>query len=167
MFLVVRPLLSWLPLLAAFALLGGCGRPPALPDTVVRAGSDQELKQFRDELGTQFPAAELSAFDTALQEIRLEALNKDVSPASAREAYLREAVNGRSVREVTRRGWEARRARFQAEAKYLTGLLEQDLARQQKTPTDNVAARIASAREVLARLNRDLASTEAQLAAGN
>lgn len=145
-------------------LLGGCSQRPALPEVVVRAGSDQELTQFRDELGRRFAAAELTTFDTALREIRLEALNKDVSPASAREAYLRDAISGKTVREVTHRGWEARRARFQAEIRYLTGLLEQDLARQQQTPTDNIAARIASAREVLARLERDLNETEAQLA---
>lgn len=145
-------------------LQAGCGQKPPLPDTVVQAGSDQELKRFREDLGARFAADELATFDTALQEIRLEALNNDVSPASAREIYLREAVDRRTVREVTRRGWEARRARFQAETAYLDGLLQQDLARQQKTPTDNIAARIASAREVLARLERDLQATEAQLA---
>lgn len=153
-----------LSLLSVLSLLAGCGPAPALPDAVVRAGSDQELKQFRDDLGLRFPAGELAAFDTALQEIRLEALNKDVSPASAREAYLREAVQGRTVRDVTRRGWEARRARFAAEMDYLRGLLAQDLVRQEKTPTANIAARIASVREVLARLDRDLKDTEEQLA---
>jgi hypothetical protein len=161
----MRPHLTWVPLLAAWALLVACGRTPALPETPIRAGSDRELKQFRDELGTRFPAGELAAFDTALQEIRLEALNRDVSPAAAREDYLRQAINGKTVGEVTRRGWEARRTRFQAEMTYLRGLLEQDLARQQKTPTDNLASRISSAREVLARLERDLQATEAQLAA--
>ena len=88
----------------------------------------------------------------------------EVTPARAREEYVRAIVDGQTVGFVRTRGWEARRARLQAEIKYLTGLLEHDLGRQQKNPTETVAARIASAREVLARLERDLADTEARLA---
>lgn len=144
--------------------LAGCSRP-ALPETVVRAGSADELAAFRAELGRRFAAAELAAFDTALQELRLEALNKDVSPASARDAYMRELVHGRTVAAAQVRGWQARRARLLGEIAYLEGLRQHDLARREKTPTDSITARIESAGEVLERLRRDLNATEAQLAA--
>ncbi|HYC72079.1 MAG TPA: hypothetical protein VEB66_12775 [Opitutaceae bacterium] len=156
--------LRFLPALLLVALCG-CGRPPELADLVVRAGSDRELKAFRDEVGRRFPAAELANLDAALKEIRVEALERDISPADAREEYLRAAVHGRTVAEVLVRGWAARRARLEVERRYLDDLLRQDLGRQEKAPSESLAARIGAAREVLGRVERNLAETEAQLAA--
>lgn len=157
-------MLRWLlaPLLMLIAL-AGCAKTE-LADTSVRAGTLQELTAFRSELGSQWAAAELATFDTALQELRLEALNKDIAPASAREDYMRGEVNGLTVQAVRVRGWQARRVRLQAEIALLSGM-ERDLLRQQesKGTTESNAARLASAREVLARLQRDLAATESQL----
>jgi len=158
------PRRSPLFLLAALLALAGCSRP-ALPDTIVRAASAEELASFRADLGRSFPADELQTFDTALQELRLDALNRDVSPASAREADVCAVVHGQTLHVVRLLGWQARQQRLRAEIAYLDGLLAQDLERQKLTPTQNISDRIASAREVLARLHRDLDATQAQLAA--
>lgn len=153
-----------LPLLAALVALAGCSRP-ALPDTIVRAASAEELASFRADLGRNFPAEELQSFDTALQELRLDALNRDVTPASAREADVCAVVHGQTLHAARILGWQARRQRLLAEIADLDQILAHDLERQKKTPTQNIADRIASAREVLARLHQDLTATNAQLAA--
>lgn len=151
--------------LAVLLALAGCAKPE-LPEVIVRAGSPEELTAFRAEPGAQWPATELATFDTALQELRLEALNREIAPASAREEYLRSEVNGLTVKAVRLRGWQARRVRLQAEIALLAQM-ETDLLHQQETKgaNDSNSARLASAREVLVRLRRDLSATESQLSA--
>jgi hypothetical protein len=150
--------------LALLSLLGGCSRPD-LPDMVVRAESDKELAEFRTDLARRFPADRLTTFDTALQELVLDALNRGVAPASARDADMRAVVHGRTVREARILGWEARRQRLLAEVKLLTGMRDEAAKHHEKSPSTSLAARISSAEEVLARLHGDLKEADQHLAA--
>jgi hypothetical protein len=150
------------------AALAGCAKPD-LPATVVHAGSPGELTALRAELGGRFPAGQLAAFDTALKELKLDAMNRGVATADARERDLLAAINGKSVRETEILGWQARRSRLLGEIKLMSGLLERDLQRQRETAAtgtpESVTTHLQNEREILDRLQRDLAETEARLAA--
>lgn len=148
-------------------LLAGCARQVDLPDTLVAASSKVEFAQFRADLGARFPAEQLKDFDTATRELQLEAMNRDIASAEAREAEMLRAVHGKTVHAVVVLGWGARKARFQREIADITGMLERDLALAAKsapagTP-DSVTRRIGSEREVLAQLQHNLAETERHL----
>jgi len=157
--------------LLLLAGLAGCSKPPDLPATVVRAADAGELAGFRAELGAHFPADRLQAFDTALQELRLDAMRRDVAPAEAREGDMQVKVNGRTVREAEVLGWQARRARILSEIQQMTGLYEGDLkARQQAAAAGRpesvaVSTHLQNEQDILDRLRRDLADTEQRLAA--
>lgn len=150
------------------SLFGGCAKPD-LPVTVVRASSTEELSNFRAELGTRFTPEQLKSFDTALQELQLDAMNRDITPAGAREQDMQTAVNGRTVREAQILGWKARRARLVREITQMTGLLEQNLKLQKQTAAtgtpESVTAHIRNALDIIDHLQRELSDTEALLVA--
>ncbi len=146
----------------------GCAKTPDLPDAVVRAGSTGEMADFRAELGNHFAAEQLRPLDTALDELKLDAMNRGVSTAVDREQDMLTAVNGKTVRDVLVLGWHARKARFLREIAELTKLLDHDLQQQEKTAgtgtPESVTHRIESEREVLDQLHHNLAETERRLA---
>jgi hypothetical protein len=150
------------------SLFGGCAKPD-LPATIVRASSTEESSEFRAELGTRFTAEQLKPFDTALQELELDAMNRDVTPAAARKQDMQAAVNGRTVMEAQILGWKARRSRLLREIAEMTGLLEQNVKLQQKTAATgtpgSVTAHIQNALDIIDRLQRDLADANTLLAA--
>ncbi len=150
------------------SLCGGCAKPD-LPATVVRASSTEELSNFRAELGTRFTAEQMRPFDTALQELELDAMNRDISPAAARKQDMQAAVNGRTVMEAQVLGWKARRARLLREITEMTGLMEQNLKLRQQTAAtgtpESVAAHIQNALDIITRLQRELHDAEAVLVA--
>jgi len=151
----------WLVLAFLIVSLGGCSKP-ALPDTPVRAASPEELADFRAELGSRFTPEELSTFDTALVEMKLEAISRGVATAAEREAQVQVAVQGMNVHQVEILGWLARRSRLLSEIATMTGYLDNDL---KAAKTASVATHIQNEQEILARLHRDLAATEQQLTA--
>ncbi len=148
--------------------LGGCAKP-ALPDATVRASSKEELAEFRSDLSTRFAAEELKPFDTALDELRFDAMDRGIKTTEAREQDMQAAVNGKSVREVLRLGWKARHHRLLGEIKVMSELLQHDLGVKEKTAAtgtpESVLTHIQNQQEILGRLRRDLADTERQLTA--
>jgi hypothetical protein len=150
------------------SLFGGCAKPD-LPAMVVRASSTEELSDFRAELGARFSGEQLKPFDTALQELELDAMNRDVAPAAARKQDMQAAINGRTVMEAQILGWKARRSRLLREMAEMTGLLEQNRKLQQKTAATgtpvSVTAHIQNALDIIDRLQRELADTNALLTA--
>lgn len=158
----------WLMAVVLLLSLGGCAKPADLPDVIVSAASPGEFARFRAELGTRFPPEQLKDFDTATQELQLDAMNRDVASAAGREADMLRVANGKPVHAVVLLGGQARRARFLREIAELARMLERDLEQQRHTATTGtpatVLARIQSEREVIAKLQRDLAETERRLA---
>lgn len=141
----------------------------ALPDTLVRSSSTEELAAFRAELGDRFPAEQLQAFDTALVELKLDAMNRGVAAASDRDQQVQALIHGKTVRAAETLGWQARRSRILSETAYLSGLLDADLKAQQRTAATgtpaSVITHLQNEQDILARLHRDLTATEQQLAA--
>lgn len=161
-------MLRWFSSLVCVAVLLGCAKPD-LPNTLVRAGSEEELAAFRADLVARFGGPPLAVYDTALQELQLAGMDRGLTSAAARAAAMREQVNGQTVRAVEVLGWQARRSRLLTEIKQLTEIRAHQIAVRDRTAATGtppaVHDRIASAEEVLAKLRRHLAETEQQLGA--
>jgi hypothetical protein len=149
-------------------LLAGCAKPPDLPDVVVTASSSSEFTRFRADLGARFPAPRLKDFDVATQELELDALARQVASAADRETDMLRAINGQTIHAATVLGWTARRARFLREIAEITRMLDHDLKQAERTAAagtpESITRRIGSEREVLAKLQANLADTERRLA---
>lgn len=165
-----QPACMWRPLLTLLALatLIGCTKPD-LPNTLVRAGSEEELAAFRADLASRFGADALAAYDVAIQELQLAGMDRGVATAADRAAAMREVVNGKTMRTVEILGWQARRSRLQTEIKDFAGMLERDLALKEKTAATGtpqaVIHRIENEQDILAKLRRLLAEAEKKLTA--
>jgi hypothetical protein len=149
-------------------LLGGCTKPAALPEIVVSAASVSDFAGFRADLSTRFPVEQLKDFEIAVQELQLDAMNRNLATAEERESDMRAVANGKTVHAVVVLGWQARKARFLREIAELDQMLAHDLEQQARTAAagtpDSVNRRIGSEREVLAKLHDNLAATERHLA---
>ena len=141
--------------------LGGCTKQADWPDIIVSASTPGEFAQFRAGLGQRFKAEQLQLLDTATQELQLDAMNRDVNTAEARELDMLKVVNGQPVRTVLHLGWQARKARFLREIAEFNQMLERDLPQKEKS---EAARRIQSEQEVLGQLQAKLAETERRLA---
>jgi len=151
-------------LLGVFA---GCAKKLDLPEITISAAEVSAFTRFRAELGAEFPAERLKDFDTAVQELKLDAMNRDVVSAEARELDMLGVVNGKTIHAATVLGWEARRARFAREMAEINRLLETSLKQQQNAgangPSSVTIARIQSARNVLSQLEANAAETDRRL----
>lgn len=160
---LLRPLLVLL-----LAGLAGCAKPVPLPDIVVTAATKEDFTRFSADLGKRFPPEQLQDFDTAVQELQLDAMHRDIATAAGREADMLAAVHGRTVQAVTFLGWQARKARFLRELAEITRMLEHDLKLAANAPaagpSESLTRRIGSEKEVQAKLQRHLAETERRLA---
>lgn len=157
----------WLIVGLLLGVLAGCAKSPDLPDVPVDAATPGDFTRFRTELGARFPAERLADFDTAIKELQLDAMER-FATAAEREADMLRVAHGKSVHAVTVLGWQSRRARFLRETAELNRLLERDLRQQARTAATGtpraVLDRIASEREVLEQLQRNLAATDRRLA---
>jgi len=148
--------------------LGGCAKPKELPETIVRASTAGELAAFRAELTAQFAPERLELLDIALKELQLDAMNRNVPTAEAREQDMLNAVNGKTVQEALVRGWQARRHRLLREIAFMSGQVEHNLKLQQQTAAagtpESVLTHLHNAQDILARLQRDLTASEHHLA---
>ena len=147
------------------ALLAGCAKPVPLPDVVVSAAAKEDFTRFNADLGQRFPPEQLQDFDTAVQELQLDAMHRDIATAAGREADMLAAVNGKTVHAVTLLGWQARKTRFLRELAEITRMLEHDLQLAEKAPpSDALTRRIGSEKDIQAKLQRLLAETDRRLA---
>jgi hypothetical protein len=154
-----------LAVILSLVLLGGCAKPVALGDITVSAATKADFTRFNAELGSRFPPEQLQAFDTAVQELQLDAMHRDIATAAGREADMLAAVNGQTVRAVTLLGWQARKSRFSRELAEITRMLGHDLKQAElKTPSDSLTRRIGSEKDIQAKLQRHLAETDRRLA---
>jgi len=153
---------------ALLGLLGGCAKPVDLPDRTVGAANISEFTRFRSDLEAEYSADRLHPFDVAIQELRLNAMNRDIVSPEARDADMVAVVNGKTVQVVTLLGWEARRDRVLHEIGEIDRTLQGDLRTRKNAgadgPSTTLLARIQSAQNVIAQLQRDVAETERRLA---
>ncbi|HVZ64382.1 MAG TPA: hypothetical protein VG936_07410 [Lacunisphaera sp.] len=160
-----------LSLMVVLVLAAGCAKPTPFPDVVVKAGSADELAAFRADLQSRFAADQWNDFDTATKELQLDAMNQGIKAAGDREAAMLHVINGKTMQEALVAGWQARHRRIESDIKQISDLLASDQkARGQaiaagRTPSVSVETHLQNEQEILARLNRDLAATDQQLAA--
>jgi hypothetical protein len=151
------------------AVLAGCSRPLPLPDTIVQSGTAEELAEFRVNLGAAFPADQLQAFDTALVELKLDAMNRsELKSAEDRDEFVRTAINGLTVRAIEVRGWQARRSRLLSELAQISELLANERRAAARTADagtpSSILTHLQNEEEISARLQRDITAAEKQLA---
>ena len=155
-------------LIAFLGAFASCAKKVALPEITVSAADAGEFSRFRSDLDGQFPPEQLQDFDTAVQELKLDAINRDIATVDAREQDMLAMVNGKSVHAVMLLGWQARHDRFLREIAFMSGLLENELKVRQKSgadaPSSAALARIQSAQNVIAQIQVNAAATDRRLA---
>lgn len=151
-----------------FGGLLGCSRQDVRERTV-SAGSAEELAGFLQDVQPAWSGEDHAHLETALQELKLQAMNAGVSGVAAREEGMRAAINGKTVREALVLGWQARWLRFTRELEDMTARLERDSALQVKAKTaesvrffENL---ISNERDLIAQMKAGRADAEAKLAA--
>ena len=111
----------------ASVLLAGCAKQVPLPDITVSAAAASEFTRFRADLGTRFTPEQLKDFDTATQELQLDAMHRDIPTAAGREEDMVRVVHGKTIHAATLLGWQARKARLLRELAEITRMLKHDL----------------------------------------
>ena len=151
-------------LIFSLLLLGltACSKPLDLPAVPVAAADPGDYTRFRADLSARFPAERLQPLDTAMQELELDAMARNIPTAEARKLDALAVAHGKTVQAVTLLGWRARCARFQREIATLQELIDSDRKLDQ---TPGITARIKRAQDVITKLQSDLATAERQLAA--
>lgn len=158
----------WLFGIVLTASVMGCAPRKAI-DGPVAARSAEEFAAFRDALNGAVPLPTLEAFDTAVQELKLEAMSNGVSGVGAREERVRQTVNGKSLQVVLTLGWKARAARLQRELKDMTDRYEHDRELLNRAggsaSSQHLANLTANEQDIIAQLKHQLADTEQKLSA--
>ena len=126
---------------------------------IVSAASADEFARFRADLRARFTPAQLQDFDTAIQELQLAATNGGIATPAGPATDLLAVVNRKTLPDVVLLGWRARKARLIREIPEAIRLVNQDTAEAAKTAasgaSDDVARRLASEKDALAKLRRD------------
>lgn len=156
--------------LAFLCAVSACA-PKPLAERPVHAASADTFADFRAKLGADFAAEQLKDFDTAVQELKLDAMNSGVAGVAAREEKVFAMMNGKSVREVEVLGWQARHRRLNAELADMEQRLAHDSALQAKAVSaDSVkyfSNLINNEQDLVAQSKRNIADTEAKLQSWN
>ena len=97
------------------ALFAACSKP-APQDRIVKADTAYQFDQWRTDRDDWSPR-EQQDFDTAIQEIKLDVMNKSAGTMDSRESAMLEIVKGKTVRAVDIIGWHDRRDRLDREKK--------------------------------------------------
>lgn len=155
-------------LATASMMIVGCGSKNPM-DLEVKAASADEFSAFRERVSSQLTADQRTWFDTAVQELKMKAIDEGVKGIEGREQSVRAAMNGKSVRETIVLGWKARIARLEGELKDMEQKYAHDS--QLKPSPDNAQAvrqvAIATQNEIdiMARLKQNIADSETVLKA--
>lgn len=129
-------------------------------DKPIAASTPEEFTTSRERLVAILTPEQLQAFDTAIQELKLDAMDKGVAGTSAREQHMRSTVNGKTVRDATLLGWKARKARFERELKDMSDRLAHDsqLANRSGStePSRTVSNLVQNEQDIVAQLKKQL-----------
>ena len=139
----------------------------AKAEVIVSAASAPEFARFRADLGTRFAPDQLQDFDTAIQELQLDAMNRGKATAADREADMLAVVNRKTFPDAVLLGWRARRVRILREFPEARRLVDQDTAEAAKTAAtgtpESIASRLAGEKQALDKLRRDRDDTMRRL----
>jgi hypothetical protein len=127
----------------------------AKAEIIVSAASAEEFARFRADLGTRFTPEQLQEFDTAIQELKLAAMNRGITT----EASMLAVANRNIFSDVVVLGWRARKDRIIREIPGAIRLVNQDMAEATKTAAtgtpEDFTRRLATEKETLAKLRHD------------
>lgn len=136
-------------------------------EIIVSAASAAEFARFRVDLATQFTPEQLQDFDTAIQELRLDAMNRGKATDADREADMLAVVNRKTFPDAVLLGWRARRVRILREFPEARRLVDQDTAEAAKTAATGTPAaltmRLGAEKQSLDKLRRDRDETMRRL----
>lgn len=139
----------------------------AKAEIIVSAGSAAEFARFRADLGTRFTPEQLQDFDTAIQELQLDAMHRGKATAADREADMLAVVNRKTFPDAVLLGWRARRVRILREFPEARRLVDQDTAEASKTAAtgtpESITSRLANEKHALEKLRRDRDDTTRRL----
>jgi len=131
----------------------------AKAEVIVSAASAAEFARFRADLGTRFTPEQLQDFDTAIQELQLDAMNRGKTTAADREADLLAVVHRKTFPDAVLLGWRARRVRILREFPEARRLIDQDAAEAAKTAAtgtpESLTRRLTGEKQALDKLRRD------------
>jgi len=131
----------------------------AQAEIIVSAASAAEFARFRADLGTRFTPEQLQDFNTAIQELQLDAMNRGKATAADCEAATLAVVNRKSLPDVVLLGWRTRRDRILREFPEAWRLINRDTAEVAKTAAtgtpESITSRLASEKLALDKLRRD------------
>ncbi len=131
----------------------------AKAEIIVGATSAAEFARFRADLGTRFTPEQLQDFDTAIEELQLDAMNRGKATAADREADMLSVVDRKTFPDAVLLGWRARRVRILREFPEVRRLVDQDTAEAAKTAAtgtpESITRRLASEKQALDKLRRD------------
>jgi hypothetical protein len=131
----------------------------AKAEIIVSATSAGEFARFRAELGARFTPEQLQDFDTAVLELQQDATDRHTVNATGGEVDILSVVDRKTFPDVVVLGWRARKARLLREIPEARRLLDLDTTEVAKTAAtgtpESVTRRVASEKEVLAKLRRE------------
>ena len=131
----------------------------AKAEIIVSAASAAEFARFRADLGARFTPEQLQDFDTAIQELQRDAMNRGKATAADVEADMLAVVNRKTFPDAVLLGWRARRVRILREFPEARRLVDQDTAEAAKTAAtgtpEAITSRLASEKQALDKLRRD------------
>ncbi len=98
----------------SLCIVSGCSKKDVL-EREVRATTTEEFAASRESFAADLSPTGLKDFDTAIQEVKYDAMNKGLASVALREQWMRTTANGKSVQQVLVLGWQARRSRLLTE----------------------------------------------------
>jgi hypothetical protein len=131
----------------------------AKAEVIVSAASAADFARFRADLGTRFTPEQLEEFDTAVQELQIDAMKRGKATAAEGEASMLAVVNRKSFPDVVLLGWRTRRDRILHEFPEAWRLINRDTAEVAKTAAtgtpESITSRLAGEKQALDKLRRD------------
>lgn len=167
----MRPIPALLPTLALAAILAlaGCSRTPDDPyETKIESRSPAMFGMWHSELVDHFKPDQIKEIDDSIQEIKLAVTAHHVATGAAEvDQSMRDAINGHTVREALRFGWESKLQRLQDELGAMQKSMEQNsrLVTHDDASKDNLDALTDRQKAHVARLNAGIAEAQQKIAA--
>lgn len=144
----------------------GCAKKQ-LRDEVVPSSPSTEFQRFRADLSSRYTPSELQLLDTAIQELKLDAMERGVQGTAAREQDAFRRMGGKSVHEALVLGYTARRSRLLRELTDMEERLEHASKLEQTAVSPDskqyVSNLLKNERDLIAQIKSNLAATDEQL----
>ncbi len=144
----------------------GCG-PKNVLDQKLSAADKDDLANSRTRLVREFTPEQTRIFDTAVQELKIKAMNAGINSIAGRGKSMLSAIDGKTVREAMIIGWQARLERLRSELDDMEGRYTHDQRLKTMADDSDSAKTLSNIRQnekdIIDQLHQRLADTEATL----